>query len=105
MGAGWLNLCSLALGLAAWTLPVVNLLYPRKADNRLWPVFTAGSLSACAVSLCLQLFYSAHLADIEDWSAIMDTSWAVAKVGAFLLIVTLALNLAVLVVYRRAWGR
>ena len=52
------------------------------------------SLGACAVSLCLQLFYSDHLVKIEDWSALLDTSHAVALVSALLLVVTMILNVS-----------
>ena len=100
-GAGWLNLGSLLLGLIAWILPVVNLVQHNKADRRNWMVFSVVSLSACAASLCMQLFYSAHLVTIEDWSALMDTSHAVALVAALLLAVTIILNAIALVVYSR----
>jgi len=100
-GAGWLNLGSLVLGLIAWILPVVNLVQNNKADRRNWVVFSVVSLSACATSLCMQLFYSDHLVKIEDWSALMDTSHAVALVATLLLVVTIILNVVTLVVYYR----
>lgn len=100
-GAGWLNLGSLALGLIAWILPVVNLMQHNKADRRNWAVFSVASLSACATSLCMQLFYSDYLVKIEDWSALMDTSSAVALVATILLVVTIILNAITLVVYYR----
>jgi len=100
-GAGWLNLGSLVLGLIAWILPVVNLVQHNKADRRNWVVFSVVSLSACATSLCMQLFYSDHLVKIEDWSALMDTSHAVALVATILLVVTIILNAITLVVYYR----
>ena len=100
-GAGWLNLGSLVLGLIAWILPVVNLVQNNKADHRNWVVFSVVSLSACATSLCMQLFYSDHLVKIEDWSALMDTSHAVALVATLLLAVTIILNVITLVVYYR----
>jgi cytochrome c oxidase subunit 4 len=100
-GAGWLNLGSLVLGLIAWILPVVNLVQNNKADHRNWVVFSVVSLSACATSLCMQLFYSDHLVKIEDWSALMDTSHAVTLVATILLVVTIILNAITLVVYYR----
>jgi cytochrome c oxidase subunit 4 len=92
MGASWLNLGSLALGLIAWILPVVNLMRRNKTDHRHWAVLSITSVSACAVSLCMQLFYTDHLVKIEDWSALMDTSSAVAMVSTLLLVVTILLN-------------
>ena len=98
-GAGWLNLGSLLLGLIAWILPVVNLVLHDKTDNRNWIAFSVASVSTCAISLCMQLFYTDYLVKIEDWSALMDTSHAVAWVAALLLVVTIILNAITLVVY------
>jgi len=100
-GAGWLNLGSLVLGLIAWILPVVNLVQNNKAANKNWAVYSIASVSACALSLCLQFFYNDYLVKIEDWSALMDTSHALALVATFLLVVTIALNAITLVMYYR----
>lgn len=94
-----LNLGSLVLGLIAWILPIVNLVLHNKANNRKWVVFSVASVSACAVSLCMQIFYTNHLVKIEDWSALMDTSHAVASVATLLLAVTIILNSITLAVY------
>ncbi|MEA4925973.1 MAG: hypothetical protein VB084_11750 [Syntrophomonadaceae bacterium] len=99
LGAGWLNLGSLVLGLIAWILPVVNLMRRNKTDRQTRVAFSVASVSACAISLCMQIFYTAHLVKIEDWSALMDTSQAVALVSALLLGVTMLLNVITLVVY------
>ncbi len=98
-GAVWLNIGSLVLGLIAWVLPVVNLVQHNKADHRNWVIFSVVSVSACAISLCMQIFYTDHLVKIKDWSALMDTSHAVALVAASLLVVTIILNAITLVVY------
>lgn len=87
--AGYLNVGSLVFGLVAWALPVVSLV-KRKAHD--WRVYSIASVSACAVALCLQIFYTDHLVKIEDWSALMDISNAAAKVSAILLAITLVLN-------------
>jgi len=100
-GAGWLNLGSLILGLIAWILPVVNLVQRNKADHRNWVVFSIVSVSACAISLCMQIFYTNHLVEAEDWSALLDTSSAVALVAVILLVVTIILNTFSLAVYHR----
>jgi len=47
----------------------------------------------------MQIFYADHLVKIEDWSALMDTSNAVALVATLLLAVTIILNAITLVVY------
>ena len=75
IGAGWMNLASLALGLLAWMLPLVCV-----------------SFAACAAALYLQLRYHAHLSRIEDVGAFLDTAQAAAFASAVLLCVTLALN-------------
>ena len=99
LGAAWLNLGSLVLGLIAWILPVVNPAWRNKASQRSVAVLSVASVSACAISLCMQIFYIDHLVKIEDWSALMDTSHAVALVAALLLVVTIILNATTLVVY------
>lgn len=96
---GLLNLGSLVLGLIAWILPVVNLMGYKKHDPRSWVTLSIMSISACAISLCFQIFYNYHLVKIEDWSALMDTTGAVAFVAAVLLIVTIILNGIALMVY------
>jgi hypothetical protein len=100
-GAGWLNLGSLVFGLIAWVLPVVNLVQYSKAGRRNWGVFVLASVGACAISLCMQIFYTSHLVKIADWSALMDTSGAVALVAAVLLAGTIILNTITLIVYNK----
>ncbi|WP_347488490.1 hypothetical protein ABDB91_14880 [Desulfoscipio sp. XC116] len=97
--AGWLNLGSLVLGLIAWILPVINLVQHNKTDHRNWVIFSVASLSASAISLCMQIFYTNHLVKIEDWSALMDTSSAVAFFATLLIVVTIILNAITLVLY------
>ena len=95
-----LNLGSLVLGLIAWILPVVNLKRYKKRDNKNWIVLSVMSLGACAISLCFQILNIHYLVTIADWSALMDTIGAVAFVAAFLLIVTIILNVITLLIYR-----
>lgn len=97
---GLLNLGSLMFGLIAWMLPVVNLMRYEKHSNRNWAIFSIMSISACAISICFQIFYNYHLVKIEDWSALMDTTGAMALVAGVLLIVTIILNVITLIVYR-----
>jgi hypothetical protein len=46
----------------------------------------------------MQILYTDNLVQIEDWSALLDTSHAVAWVSAVLLIVTIILNAVTLIV-------
>lgn len=92
----WLNLGSLLLGLAAWGLPLKafkSLGEGRKNDlNR--TLFL--SLGACILALFFQVLYQGHLVKIQDWSALMDTSGALAWISGLLVLVTLVLNYGVL---------
>ena len=63
--AYWLNVGSLILGLIAWGMPIRDM---------------------------VQYFYIDYLVKIEDWTALMDTSYAVAFVSLILLMVTIILN-------------
>ncbi|WP_252504348.1 hypothetical protein [Sporosarcina sp. Marseille-Q4943] len=98
---GLLTVGSLVLGLIAWILPIVNLIGVTKH----WAALSIMSLSACAISLCFQIYYNYHLVRIEDWSALMDTMGAVAVASTVLLIVTLALNTITLIVRRGSIAR
>ena len=70
MEAAWLNVGSLILGLIAWGIPIFNLIQYKKGDMRTSVIGVASSLSACALSLCMQIFYTAHLVKIEDWTVL-----------------------------------
>lgn len=97
---GLLNVGSLVLGLIAWLLPIINMAKSKKRNHDNWAVLSVMSISACAISLCLQIFYNNHLVKIEDWSALMDTTGAVTFVSAVLLTVTIILNAITLIIYR-----
>ena len=71
---GWMNLASILLGLAGWGLPVWGL---------------------------KRLGYSAHLAEIGDWPAWMDTADAVSAVSGFLLVTTALVNGAAVLLSRQ----
>ena len=98
-GTGWLNFGSLLFGLIAWILPVINLMQHDKADPRNLVIFSLASVSACAISLCMQIFSTNYLVTREDWSALMDISPPLVLVASILLVVTLILNAITLVVY------
>jgi cytochrome c oxidase subunit 4 len=95
----YLNLGSLVLGLIAWILPIVNLAKLNKVENKNWYAYSLLSVAACAISIFMQILYQNHLVNIEDWSAIMDTSHGVAFVSSVLLAVTLVLNMITFVKY------
>lgn len=94
IGAGWMNLASLALGLLAWMLPVAAMIRTAARPRALHPALplVCVSFAACAAALYLQLRYHAHLSRIEDVGAFLDTAQVAAFASAVLLCVTLALN-------------
>lgn len=98
---GLLNLGSIVLGLVAWMLPIASLMRFKKNNNSNWAIHSILSISACAISLFFQIGYSNHLVNIEDWSALMDTTGAVVIVSGVLLVVTLLLNLVSAVIYNK----
>lgn len=97
------NIGSLVLGLIAWILPIVSLLKYKQQpqQNQNWVILSIISISACAISLGLQIFESYHLVKLEDWSALMDTMGAIAIIAAVLLFVTILLNILNFIIYHR----
>ncbi|RDW20283.1 hypothetical protein CWR48_06225 [Oceanobacillus arenosus] len=57
---GLLNLGSLVLGLIAWILPIINLAKYENPNNRSWVARSIMSISACAISLCFQIYSTYH---------------------------------------------
>lgn len=92
MGADWWNVVSLLTGLLAWGLPIVGLINLKKFSQKrvFWVVFV--SLSACGVAIFGQLAWQTHLVNIQDYSAMADTSQASLTLSAVLLVVTILLN-------------
>lgn len=92
---------SLILGLIAWALPIINLIKIKRNQSEDWYIFSMASLIACSVALYFQILYSEYiLIDRRDFSALMDTLPASAMVSAVLLVITIALNIITLIVYR-----
>lgn len=91
----------LFFGLAAWVLGLAAL------PLRRWPVAAGlcglGSWACCAVSVYRALAALAHFADIEDFSAFLDTADAFRGAAGILLAGTLALNAVALLL--RFWKR
>ena len=96
---GWLNLGSLVLGLIAWILPSINIARYEKR-SKYWITLSIVSLSACSVSLFLQICSLYERVKAEDWAALMDTMSVIASVPAILLIGTIILNAITLYMYR-----
>lgn len=84
----FLMLGSLILGLIAWILPFMKL----KNNNMNGAELSVLSLSACAISLYFQIYYSNYLVKIWDASALMDTIGASSFLSAVMLIGTITLN-------------
>ncbi|WP_419822718.1 hypothetical protein [Anoxybacterium hadale] len=101
MNALW-NPGSLVFGLIAWGLPVFALLRDNKAGRKNWSMLCALSISACSLAMKLQLNEVKYRVDMEDWSALADTSGAVATVSSILFTVTIVLNAIVFFVYYEA---
>ena len=76
---GWLNLGSLVLGLIALILPSINIARYEKL-SKYWITFSIVSLSACSVSLFLQIFSFYERVKAEDWAALTDTMSVIASV-------------------------
>ncbi|MFL8938270.1 hypothetical protein ACKA06_15880 [Rossellomorea oryzaecorticis] len=101
----WLNLGSLVLGLIAWVLPLITLVADKKENTPHRGMLSIISFSACGVSLCFQILYIYHKVTVEDWSALLDTMYAVASASVLLLAVTILLNLLSFIVQRRAGSK
>lgn len=99
MGYTLLGLVSVLLGLIAWAFPVVNLTRRKKSENKSWIAFSLASVSACAITMFMQIVFQNNRVSIEDWSALADTSNALVFVSSVLLIITLVLNLITFLVY------
>lgn len=89
---GWLNIGSLILGLFAWLIPAVSILRHKKRKNKFLFVASLMSMGACAIALWFQISYNHYLVQIQDWTALMDTTSTLNWVSAVLLIVTILLN-------------
>ena len=98
---GWMNLASILLGLAGWGLPVWGLKRWMRGRRKNLD-FAAGGADCAAAERCgFQLGYSAHLAEIGDWPAWMDTADAVSAVSGFLLVTTALVNGAAVLLSRQ----
>lgn len=92
VGYGWMNLGSLLLGLDRLGHPS-GVFLPEKAGRGAGQAGLSPQHGGLRGALFLQVLYNKHLVELQDWSALMDTSGAVAWVSALLLAVTLILDL------------
>ena len=92
---GLLNLGSLVLGLIVWIIPVFNIIRRKKRgiNNSIIALLSMG---ACIIAVWFQIFYTNYLVEINDWSALMDTTNALTWVSAILIFVTIILNIITL---------
>ncbi len=86
MEYGWLNIGSLLFGLIALIIPIITFMRQDNYVSNNLGVISGISISSCAISLCMQIFYANHLVNIEDFTAMMDTLGNVSNVSAVLLI-------------------
>lgn len=93
MEYGWLNIGSVLFGLIALVIPIITLMRQDNYVSNNLGVLSGISISSCAISLCMQIFYTNHLVNIEDFTAMMDTLDTVSNVSAVLLIATIVLNI------------
>ncbi|MGL4913701.1 MAG: hypothetical protein ACRC3Y_14870 [Romboutsia sp.] len=99
---GWLTTGSILFGLISIIVPIINLMRQDKGAVSNLGVFSGISISACAISLCMQIFYANHLVQIEDFTAMMDIFGTVASVSALLLLATITLNIITYMVYKKS---
>ena len=95
-----IHLFSIILGLVALIAPFFNLLGYKKQKSKKWFAFSMISFSACAIAICLQIFYGYILVKNEDFASLMDIMGTVAFVSAILVSVTILLNVVTFAMYR-----
>ena len=83
------SLLSIICGAAALALPVIALVRRKNALP-----FAAASMGLCAFSLLGQIFEYNTRVNVQDWSALLDTSYAVLFCAAVLVALALVLNIA-----------
>lgn len=81
------NILSLFLGIAAWSLPVMYLMYWKHRE-----LLCCGSFGLCALAMYFQLREVLGRTELGDFAAIEDTIGAVVFAASTLLVVTLILN-------------
>ena len=83
------SLLSIFCGAAALALPVIAIVRRKNALP-----FAAASMGLCTFSLLGQIFEYNNRVNVQDWSALLDTSYAVLFCAAVLVALALVLNIA-----------
>lgn len=86
---------ALALGFAAWAIPVIELFIKRKKNLTGW------SFALCSASLYLAICDTQRLVEKSDWAAIEDTHVGILFGATVLVAVTLLLNLLARILKRK----
>lgn len=87
--SAFFSVLSIICGAAALALPVITLARRKNALP-----FAAVSMGLCAFSLLGQIFEYNTRVNVQDWSALLDTSYAVLFCAAVLVALALVLNIA-----------
>jgi len=85
------NVASILLGIAALCLPLIAVWRYRNNHTRSGNCCILASFSACLTSIVLQLAETLRLIEIDDISAIMDTTRARLFAAAVLAVLTVLL--------------
>lgn len=101
MDYSWLNIGSILFGLIAVVIPIINLMRQDKSTSKSLGIISGVSISSCAISLGMQILYTNHLVDIQDWSALMDILSTVANVSLVLIVATIVLNIITYMIYNK----
>lgn len=86
----YFNLGSIICGLIAWALPCIAVFFKNPRWKHGFSIF---SFTFCTFALLLQLIEIRHRVRISDWAAIDDTIGAIILSSAFLIVVSVILNL------------
>ncbi len=103
MNVGDMNVWSLALGILSLALPVAAMIRFNRTESCRQMMWLMVSLLACAAAICFQMYVQVRLVTKEDWSAMLDTTEASARMCRNLAVFSGILNLcAGVVMVRRA---
>ncbi len=97
----WLNKGSILFGLISVIMPIIAIMCKDNTSKNNLGLFSIISISSCAISLCMQIHYTNHLVNIEDWSALMDLLGTVANVSTILVLATIVLNIVTYIIYNK----
>jgi len=89
----WMSLGSILFGLIALMIPIIGIVSNQKLRIKETRIFTFLSLSACGISLFLQIFSAEIMVRFEDFSGLIDTIDVVVVISGALLLLTIILNL------------